>query len=307
MHNTSSRSPSLSGSLEKPQITLSPGPEVNWGDKVEITCTVATEHLGGTFILRKTQESVKLEKFSEHEATTFTFPKVDFNHTGSYFCEYHKKLPNQVIFYPQGETADLSVTGQYCPVELRLQPGVVLTTHPYCAVKLEKPSISLTSPQAMVIYSPDKVAVTQGSSFSIICSTHSTYPGGVFHLMTSDKQVSETRAAFTHFIFNQANFDFPTIGYEHQGEYSCVYSINISSSPFCSAPSKTLQVTVAGKSHFCNTCSFCSYAHSTSWSFYLWRSPVVLRCRRSCWRSCGPAVCAGCRLPGLEKVVARCR
>ncbi|XP_055362539.1 neutrophil immunoglobulin-like receptor 1 [Betta splendens] len=167
------------------------------------------------------QESTKLEMFSEHEAATFIFSKVNFNHTGSYFCEYHKKQLNQVISYPQGNTVDLSVT-----------------------VKLEKPSISLTSPQAMVIYSPDKISVTQGSSFSITCSTYSTYAKGVFHLMRSDKRTSETQPAFTYLIFSQANFDFPKIGYEHQGEYTCVYSVNISSSPFCSAPSKTLQVTV---------------------------------------------------------------
>lgn len=103
---------SLSGSLQKPQITLSPGPVVNWGEKVEITCTVVTEHLGGTFVLKKTQGLFKMEKYSEHEAATFTFPTVDFSQKGSYFCEYQKKLPNQVINYPQGNTADLSVTGQ---------------------------------------------------------------------------------------------------------------------------------------------------------------------------------------------------
>ncbi|XP_028996325.1 deleted in malignant brain tumors 1 protein-like isoform X2 [Betta splendens] len=216
------------GSLDKPQITLSPGPEVNWGNKVEITCTIGKEHLGGTFVLRKTQESTKLEMFSEHEAATFIFSKVNFNHTGSYFCEYHKKLPNEVtqsIPYPEGNIVNLSVT-----------------------VKLEKPSISLTSPQAMMIYSPDKISVTQGSSFSITCWTHSTYGKGVFHLMRSDKQMSETQPAFTHLIFSEANFDFPKIGYKHQGEYTCVYNVNISSSPFCSAPSKTLQVTVQAPS-----------------------------------------------------------
>lgn len=102
---------SVSGALQKPQITLSPAPEVNWGERVEITCTVATEHLGGTFVLKKSQGSFKMEKYSENDAATFAFPKVDFNQKGSYFCEYQKKLPNQVIFYPQGNVADLSVTG----------------------------------------------------------------------------------------------------------------------------------------------------------------------------------------------------
>lgn len=95
----------------KPQITLGPAPEVNWGDRVEITCTVMSEHLGGTFILRKTQDSFRLEKFSENEAATFIFLAVDFSQKGSYFCEYQKKIDNQVINYPQGNTADLTVKG----------------------------------------------------------------------------------------------------------------------------------------------------------------------------------------------------
>lgn len=103
---------SVSGALQKPQITINPGVEINWGDKVEITCTVVTEHLGGTFVLKKTQDSFKMEKFSEHEAATFVFPKAEFSLKGSYFCEYHKKLPDQVVYYPQGNTIDLKITGE---------------------------------------------------------------------------------------------------------------------------------------------------------------------------------------------------
>lgn len=102
----------VSGALEKPQITLSPSPEVNWGDKVEITCMIVSEHLGGTFVLKKTQGSFRLEKYSDHEAATFTFPAVNFDQKGSYFCEYQKKLPEQVIYYPQGNIAELSVEGK---------------------------------------------------------------------------------------------------------------------------------------------------------------------------------------------------
>lgn len=103
----------VSGDLNKPQITLSPSPSVNWGEKVEITCTVATEHLGGTFVLKRNQGSFQMEKFSEHDAATFVFPKADFSLNGTYFCEYHKKLPNQqAIYYPQGNTAELSIIGK---------------------------------------------------------------------------------------------------------------------------------------------------------------------------------------------------
>ncbi|KAM3603145.1 uncharacterized protein V6R79_017242 [Siganus canaliculatus] len=209
------------GALEKPQITFSPSPEVNWGERVEITCTVLSEHLGGIFVLKKNQGTFKMEKFSENEAATFVFPAVDFEQKGSYFCEYQKKLPNQVIYYPQGNTADLSVT-----------------------VKLETPSISLSSPHAMVVYSPDEISVKEGSSFSITCSIHSKYSGGFFHLTKSNMSIAATKEAFGHSIFFLAMFDFPAIEYENQGAYRCVYGVNISSTSFCSDPSKSLKVTV---------------------------------------------------------------
>ncbi|XP_062415776.1 deleted in malignant brain tumors 1 protein-like [Pungitius pungitius] len=213
------------GSLESPIITFSPATEVKWGDKVEITCTVLTQHLGGTFRLKRTQDSFKLEKFSDHEAAIFSFPHVDFNQSGSYFCEYVKKLPNQNINYPQGRAADLTVT-----------------------VKLEKPSISLTSAHAMVIFSPDKISVPKGSTFSITCSVHSSYPGGTFYLKESHSNTTHAIPAFDHSVFFMAYFEFPEIDYKNQGVYSCVYAINISSRSFTSDPSKTLQVTVVATS-----------------------------------------------------------
>ncbi|XP_015224356.1 PREDICTED: uncharacterized protein LOC107080662 [Cyprinodon variegatus] len=213
------------GDLEKPQITLSPTTEVNWGEKVEITCTMSTQHLGGTFILKNTQGSFSKEKFSEHEAATFVFPQADFSLNGSYFCEYHKKLLDQTIYYPQGNTIDLTVR-----------------------VKLEIPSISLSSGHAMVIYTPVKISVTKGSAFSITCSTHSRYPGGIFYLVRSKKNITQAKPAFGHIIFYMAYFEFPEIDFKDQGEYSCLYAINISSSSFSSLPSKSLQVTVLATS-----------------------------------------------------------
>ncbi|CAJ1078187.1 scavenger receptor cysteine-rich type 1 protein M130-like [Xyrichtys novacula] len=213
------------GALNKPQLTLSPGPVVNWGERVEITCTVLTEHLGGTFILKRLPGTFKMEKYSENEAATFVFPTVDFTEKGSYFCEYQKRLPNQVINYPQGNIAELSVT-----------------------VKLETPSISLSSPHSMVIYSPDKISVKEGSAFSITCSTHSRYPGGYFYLTRSNESTTDAKPAFGHSIFYLAYFEFPAIDSKHQGDYTCVYGVNISSKPFCSVPSKTLQVTITAAS-----------------------------------------------------------
>ncbi|CAL1586342.1 unnamed protein product [Knipowitschia caucasica] len=213
------------GDLNKPQLSVSPGPEVSWGERVEITCTIVTEQLGGTFVLSNSQGTLKSEKFSESEAATFVFPKVNFTQKGSYFCEFKKKVLSQVISFPQSNIVDLTVK-----------------------VNLEKPSITLTSPHAMLIYSPDKLTVKRGDSFFITCSVHSTYAGGFFYLTKSDTNRSEPKTATGHSIFYLANFEFPSIDYEHQGLYSCIYAMNISSQCFYSDASKTIQVTVVAGS-----------------------------------------------------------
>uniref|UniRef100_A0A673B6Z5 SRCR domain-containing protein n=1 Tax=Sphaeramia orbicularis TaxID=375764 RepID=A0A673B6Z5_9TELE len=64
------------GRLHKPQITLSPASEVNWGDRVEITCTIATAQSGGTFVLGKSQDSFQLERNAENGAATFLLPEL---------------------------------------------------------------------------------------------------------------------------------------------------------------------------------------------------------------------------------------
>lgn len=115
------------------------------------------------------------------------------------------------------------------------------------AVKLDPPMISLSSPYAMVVYSPDEISVAKGSSFSIICSTVSKYPGGYFYLTRSEKSVSEAQPAYGHAVFYRSTFDFQQVEYTHQGGYTCVFGINISSSAFYSAPSKSLQVIVTGE------------------------------------------------------------
>lgn len=200
-----------------------------------------------------------MEKYSENEAATFTFQSVDFNHKGSYFCEYHKKLPNQVIYYPQGNTVDLSVTGiSCCFSQMRAITGgsgkniaMGYTSFLYFVsdftVKLEMPTISLSSPFAMVIYSPDRISVSEGNSFAITCSTHSTYPGGFFYLTKSNMTKTEAKQAFRHSIFYMTVFDFSAMEYKDQGDYTCIFGVNISSSSFCSVPSKPLQITVTGE------------------------------------------------------------
>lgn len=102
----------FAGPLGKLKITISPAPNVNLGVRVEITCSlVSTEHLDGTFFLQKVDSTFNMEKNAENQAATFVFPAVDVRQQGSYFCEYEKKLPDNVINYPQGVLAKLSGTG----------------------------------------------------------------------------------------------------------------------------------------------------------------------------------------------------
>ncbi|CAI5683597.1 deleted in malignant brain tumors 1 protein isoform X1 [Oreochromis niloticus] len=213
------------GALQKPEITINPGVEVNWGDKVEITCTLVTEHMGGTFLLKKTQGSFQMEKFSDQASATFVFPKVDFSQKGSYYCEYQKKMASQIIYYPQGIPADLSVV-----------------------VKLEKPSISLVSPHAMVIYSPDTVSVTQGSTFSVTCSIHSIYSKGFFSLTNLNTNNTKTMTGFGYSVLYLATFELPSVDIKDQGSYTCRYSVNVSAMSFSSAPSRTLYISVTSTS-----------------------------------------------------------
>lgn len=106
--------------------------------------------------------------------------------------------------------------------------------------------ISLSSPYAMVVYSPDEISVEKGNSLSITCSTVSKYPGGYFYLMRSNLSISEAKPAYGQTLFYGSTFDFQQIEYINQGAYTCVFAVNISSVPYYSAPSKSLQVLVSG-------------------------------------------------------------
>ncbi|XP_061560065.1 uncharacterized protein LOC133416834 [Phycodurus eques] len=213
------------GALEKPQITVSPSAVVNWGDNVEFTCTILTEHIGGTFLLKRLQGSLKLHKYSESEGATFSMPRVNFSHQGSYFCEYQKKVEGNIIYYPQGD-----------PMELIIK------------VSLEKPLISMTTFQVMVIYTPREVSVTRGSSFSITCSVHSLYAHGMFYLKNTNTNATTSKAPFRHIVFYVALFEFPNIEDKDQGAYICHYAVNISSKAFWSTPSTSLYINVVSAS-----------------------------------------------------------
>ncbi|XP_053195594.1 uncharacterized protein LOC128379980 [Scomber japonicus] len=84
--------------------------------------------------------------------------------------------------------------------------------------------------------------LSRGSSFSISCSAQPRYVGGSFQLrFTSSNTIhSYTQPAVNH----SADFLFPAAEPAHQGSYSCVYSVSVSSQNF-SISSQLLSLTVS--------------------------------------------------------------
>ncbi|KAM9474256.1 uncharacterized protein ACWYII_008627 isoform 2-T2 [Salvelinus alpinus] len=106
-------------------------------------------------------------------------------------------------------------------------------------VVLLQPNISLSPPNGGMFWEPHGPEVIRGHSFSIICSIHPQYPGGLFYLDFSGSNRTETTPAVNH----SACFHFPVAEYKDQGKYSCSYGVNISTRSFRSANSE-LAVTI---------------------------------------------------------------
>ncbi|KAF1380092.1 hypothetical protein PFLUV_G00182890 [Perca fluviatilis] len=153
-------------------------------------------------------------------SATFNIVQVDFHNEGSYQCQYQTRSSSQNFISPQSNVVRLSVS-----------------------VLLQQPSISLTSPNRGLVWGPEGAQITRGFSFVFTCSTSSHYPGGVFHLIFSGSNLTNTEPA----VNQSASFSFPVAEYEQQGNYSCVYEVTLSSRRFTST--QTAQISVAIKMH----------------------------------------------------------
>lgn len=96
----------------------------------------------------------------------------------------------------------------------------------------------------MWIPSKDQTSIDQGQSFNITCSIHSTYPGGFFYLTKAKVKASEPKSTFSRSGLNVVDFVFTSAETSHQGNYSCVYGVNMSSRSFQSEPSRDLTLNV---------------------------------------------------------------
>ncbi|KAK2893273.1 hypothetical protein Q8A73_015757 [Channa argus] len=205
------------GSLQNPIISMSPASEVAWGQDISITCSISTQVLDGTFILQKSSSSFTETQTSSTNSATFNIRKVDFDKEGLYQCQYQKRGSSHDFTSPQSESVRLSIT-----------------------VSLQQPIISLTSSNRGVVLGPEGAEVTRGYNFVITCSIYSTYPEGRFFLIFSGSNITDTKSAVNY----AASFNFPAAEYEHQGSYSCVYEVTLSTRRFTSTGTAPIHIII---------------------------------------------------------------
>ncbi|XP_017580438.2 uncharacterized protein LOC108444000 [Pygocentrus nattereri] len=203
--------------LPTPHISLSPIKEVTWGEKVDITCAVETQFTGGSFTL--IQNSGSFRETKSGTSVTFSLPKVDFVHEGSYYCQYQTRVSSRDFSSPQSSSVRFSVV-----------------------VNLLQPNISFSAPDGRSHWWLQGSEATRGYSFSIICSTKPQYPGGSFHLEYSGSKITITRTQSA--VNHSTTFFYPEADFVHQGSFSCVYEVTVSSRTFSSPTTELLVVSV---------------------------------------------------------------
>ncbi|XP_041919084.1 uncharacterized protein LOC121683516 isoform X3 [Alosa sapidissima] len=203
--------------LEQPILSLGTSKEVSWGQSAQMRCSISTQHLGGTFTLQQLSGSFKGTKISTGASALFTIPQVDFIHEGAYNCQYKTRVSTREFTSPQSATVSLSVI-----------------------VVLVQPNISLSAPDGGLFWGPQGPEVTRGHSLSLICSSEPQHQGGSFHLIFDGSNRTRTQLAINH----SASFYIPEADYSHQGNYSCVYEVTVSSRTFNSTQTAPLTVIV---------------------------------------------------------------
>uniref|UniRef100_A0A3P9D8N8 Ig-like domain-containing protein n=1 Tax=Maylandia zebra TaxID=106582 RepID=A0A3P9D8N8_9CICH len=97
--------------LPKPSISKRPAGDLTWGQDVSVTCSISTQHLGGTFTLQQTSGSFRKSQTSSTNSATFNIPQVTFSNEGSYQCQYQTRVSSRDFNSPQSDSIRLSVTG----------------------------------------------------------------------------------------------------------------------------------------------------------------------------------------------------
>ncbi|KAK3520848.1 hypothetical protein QTP70_034176, partial [Hemibagrus guttatus] len=194
--------------MQSPTLTrISPNSVVSPGEVLQFTCTTPSPTcISVDFSLYKTGTLIK--KQTAENTTTFTLT-VDESHQGQYTCDYS---------YNSFRSNSITIT----------------------VVNLQQPNISFSAADGWSHNGPEGPEMTRGYGFSIICSTNPQYPGGSFHLGFSGSNITRTQSAVNH----SAVFLFPEADFDHLGNYSCTYEVNVSSRTFTSTTSEPLLISM---------------------------------------------------------------
>ncbi|KAG9264061.1 hypothetical protein AMEX_G22296 [Astyanax mexicanus] len=200
--------------LPSPTLTLiSSHSTVSPGESVQFKCTLIQPNYKYLYFhLYKNGLLIKIQ--TAMSSATFTLT-VDASDQDQYSCDYSYKS----ISTTSSRSSTVGIT----------------------IVNLLQPNISFSAPDGGSHWGPQGLEVTSGYSFLIICSTQPQYPGGSFHLEFSESNITSiSQPAVNH----SATFFFHEADYDHQGNYSCVYEVTVSSRTFRSSTTELLAITV---------------------------------------------------------------
>uniref|UniRef100_A0A8C4IM46 Ig-like domain-containing protein n=1 Tax=Dicentrarchus labrax TaxID=13489 RepID=A0A8C4IM46_DICLA len=204
--------------LPRPTISINPAGEVTWGQDVGITCSISTQHLGGTLILQKTSGLITKTQRSSTNSTTFRIVNVNIDNEGSYRCQYQTQVSGQDFSSPLSDSVRLSVTGK--------EKFIFQTGHSQLKISMNPAG-----------------EVTWGHNAGITCSISTQHSDGTFILQKTSGSFRKTQTCSN----NSATFIIPQVHFDNGGSYQCQYQTQVSSRDFSSPLSDSVRLSVTGK------------------------------------------------------------
>lgn len=202
-----------SGGDLKPTLSLiSTHAVVSPGENIQFRCTTPKSRCNANAEFHLFIDGSYVSSEKHVSSATFNL-NVGVSHEGVYSCNY--SYQNTIIKSPWSNTVQITV------------------------VHLQQPSLPRIAPDGRFDVEPQGPVITWGHSFTIICSTESLFPGGSFYLFR-ESNITRSQSA----VNLSASFSFPEADYSHEGNYSCVYEVSLSSCTFRSSPSELLVITI---------------------------------------------------------------
>nr|XP_055037252.1 deleted in malignant brain tumors 1 protein-like [Misgurnus anguillicaudatus] len=199
------------GNLQTPTLTIISHSVVSPGENIQFKCTTPNPRCQENAEFHLFRRSSTISSETSVSSVTFSLT-VDVSHQNQYSCDYSYR--NDTIKSSRSNTIEITV------------------------VNLQKPKISLSG---LFDFGPQGSVITRGHNFTITCSSVSQYSGGFFSLFSGSNIISSESA-----VNHLAVFIFPEADYSHEGNYSCVYKVNVSSRNFYSDASDLLIITIIG-------------------------------------------------------------